>query len=602
MAFKFLKQKWQKVVAIILLSITALILLLALFINQYWSPILADKVKSVVATSSDGLYKADFSSAELHVLQGKIVIYNITLKPDTAIYRLKKSAHLAPNNLVELQVKKLVLTHIHPFRLYFKHKLDIGEIILSQPELKVSYQLNHTKDTVTKDHRTAWQKISKSLRSIHVGSILLSDVKFKYEDYSGIKLAVSELKEMNLSARDLLIDSATQADKTRLLYCRDILAELNNYKGKTASGLYSYAIRSVKLSTLKSQLNIEGLTVQPVKPGVFFGKSQADRFTLRLDSIQVNNFDFLNYHKYRLFTASSLVLNKGTIGIFTNPNRKPDNKTDKVITFPNVLIHTLNTALQIDTILVRQLNVVYSEYSVKSNQTGILTFNNTSGDIFNVTTKKDELLKNHISSTKLTTYFMNRGKLDVSFTFNLTDKDNSYSYKGHLGAMDLRVINQATMPLAMLKIKSGTVKRFDFDIQGNRYVTKGRVDFLYNKVDVNLLKADTIQDKLKKMTIASLFANVFILKHDNPDKAGDAPRSFFVTYQRPVTSPFFKTIWKTLLTGIKPIAGLDAKTQQATADRIKEHDTNKEKRKIKKAARKLRRAERKKKKEAKKLG
>ncbi len=292
MAFKLLKHKWHKVTVVVSLIFISLILILSLFVNAYWSPILAGKVKDVVLTSSDSLYTIDFSSAELHVLRGTIVFNNITLKPDTAVYNRKKKQHLAPNNLVELHIKRLTLWRIHPFTLYFHHKLEIGKIILNEPELNVSYQLNHTKDTVLKDNRTPWQKISKSLRSIHVGSIILGDVKFRYEDYSGHKLAISELKEMNLSATDLLIDSATQTDKSRLLYCRDIIAELNNYKGISPNGLYAYKFDHLRLSTQKSQLNIEGLTLKPANEGDFFTKSHRDKFKVVLDSLQLNNFDF----------------------------------------------------------------------------------------------------------------------------------------------------------------------------------------------------------------------------------------------------------------------------------------------------------------------
>jgi len=490
---------------------------------------------------------------------------------------------------------------MHPFKLYFQHKLEIGEIVLNNPELNISYQLNHTKDTIVKDHRTAWQKISKSLHSIHIGDIELGNVKFKYNDYSGNKLEVSELKELNLSARDLLIDSATQTDKKRLLYCRDIIGELNNYKGKTSSGLYSYAVKSLKLSTYKSQLNVEGFTLQPVKADLFFNKSQSDRFTLNLDSMQLNNFDFLNYHKYRMLTASSFVLNGGTIEVFGNPNKKPDSVTDKVITFPNVLIHTLNTALKLDTIRVHRLNVKYLEYNHKSNQTGTITFNNTSGQFLNVTTKKDELEKNNICAVKLTTYFMDAGKFDISFIFNLTDKDASFGYKGSLGPMNLQLVNKATMPLAMVKINSGTVKRFHFDIQGNRHVTRGPVKILYNNLQVTLLKPDTSDEWLKRMTIASLFTNVFIIKHDNPDDEKTPPRSFNVFYQRPITSPFFKTIWTTLLEGIKPDAGLNKKTLAAAISRIHEMAEDKLTRQQKKQKRIERREARRKRREERKL-
>jgi hypothetical protein len=534
------------------------------------------------------------------VLRGTIVFNNITLKPDTVVYNRKKKQHLAPNNLVELHIKRLTLSHIHPFTLYFHHRLDIGKVILNEPELNVSYQLNHTKDTVLKDNRTPWQKISKSLRSIHFGSILLGDVKFRYEDYSGNKLAISELKEMNLSATDLLIDSATQTDKSRLLYCKDIIAELNNYKGISPNGLYAYKFNHLKLSTQKSQLNIEGLILKPVNAKEFFTKSHRDKFTMNLDSLQLNNFDFLNYHKYRLLTASSLVLNNGTVQVFGNPNH-PVDKADKVKSFPNVGLFKIKMDIKIDTVLLRHINIFYSEYNSKSNKSGSVSFNNTSGHFLNITTNQAALQKNNISTIQLTTYFMNRGKLDLNFIFNLTDQNNSFRYKGHLGLMDLKTINTATMPLTMVKITSGTVKQMDFDIHANQAKANGRFTVLYNDLKVVLLKPDTVFDDLKRNTLESLYANLFILKHNNPDAVGKQPRSFYVNYNRTPETPFFKFIWQTLLSGIKPTIGLNEKEREATSALISELATNKQTHLIKKEQRIKRREARRQKRAEKKL-
>ncbi|WP_183564520.1 hypothetical protein [Mucilaginibacter sp. SP1R1] len=600
MKLTFLKHRWQKITFKFVLIPVAVILLLSFIVNVYWSPILANKVRDVVLTSSDSLYKVDFSDAELHILQGKIVIYNITLTPDTAVYNQKKKQHLAPNNLVELHVKRLILLHVHPYSLYFRHKLNISRVILNEPEVKISYQLNHTKDTVVKDHRTAWQKISKSLHSIHVGQIFLNDVKFKYQDYSGNKVAISELKEMNLNATDLLIDSATQTDRSRLLYCKDIVTELNNYTGRTTSGLYTYKIKYLKLSTLKSQLNVVGLSVDPAKTNIFFTKSQRDRFGLTIDSLQLNNFDFLSYHKYRSLTASSLLLNKGTISVFNNPNKVSNKTIDRIVSFPNVMIHKIGTDLIIDTVHIRHFNIEYSEFNTKSNKTGTVTFNNTSGHLYNITSNKAAIAKNNFTSAQLSTYFMNRGRLDVQFKFNLTDKDAAFTYKGALGTMALPVLNPAIMPLAMVKATSGTVKQLSFDIQANSKVFKGKVGFLYNDLKVNIFQADTANDRLKKRSLISIFANLFVIKHNNPDNAGQAPRSAVVVYPRPKDSPFFKTIWKTLLEGIKPCVGLDAKTQKATKDRIDQHKKNKQDHQTRKAERKKRKADRQREKDKKK--
>ncbi len=592
-------RKSHKRLGLAITILAAAVLILALIVNQYWSPILASEVKSTVLKSSDSLYNISFSDANLHILKGEIDIYNITLKPDTAVYNRRKKLHTAPNNLVELHVKRLILYHIHPFTLYFHHKLDIGQVMFDEPQIMVSYQLNHTKDTTTKDHRTTWQKMAKTLRSIHIGQISLGDLKFKYEDYSGHKLAISELKEMNVSATDLLIDSTTQADKSRLLYCKDIEAELNNYSGRSANGLYNYQIKSLRLSTQTSRLNIEGLDLSPVKPDVFFDKTYHDRFKVHLDSLQLNHFDFLSYHKYRIVHGTCLTLAYGDVNILSNPRQSPV-RSDRISSFPHFALRQLSADLTIDTINARHINITYTEFNKKSNKTGTIIFKNSEGHIVNVTTNKDSLQKNNRCTAKISSYFMNSGKLQALFTFNLTDADASYTYKGSLGPMDLRLVNQASMPLGLIKFHSGTLKQMDFDISANGRTARGKVNVLYNDLQVTVLKADTVNDRLKHMTIASLFANLMVLKHDNPDKDGEKPRTAYVNYIRPDSVSFFGSIWKTLLTGIKPCAGFDQKMQQSVKAEIAGLKQKKQDRIVKKAVRKQRRAERRAKRELKK--
>jgi len=592
-------KRWQKITLIVLGSLIALVLILAVFVNQYWSPILAKKVKSIVLKSSDSLYHVDFTDAKLHILRGEIDIYNLTLKPDTTVYNRRKANHFAPNNLVELHVKRLTISHMHPFKLYFDHVLDIGEVILKAPEIKVSYELNHTKDTAARDNRTTWQKLSKTLRSVHIGQIVLGDVKFKYEDYSGNKLAISELKEMNLGATDLLIDSATQTDRSRVLFCRDIDADLNNYTANTSNGLYTYSIKALHLSTQTSKLTLEGLDLQPIETSAFFEKSRKDRFDIHLDSLEVDRFDYITYHKYRIINASHLLLNKGSLNIFTNPNKKKPT-TDKVKTYPNFGLKELKADLNIDTIDARGVDITYTELNHKSGKAGTITFDHSSGRFLNVTNNPQALQKNNICMAALTSYFMNRGKVNVIFKFNLTDANVPFSYKGDVGPMDLRALNKGIMALGLVKINTGKLNRFEFDINADNQVAKGRVSLLYDSLKVTVLKPDTNNDRLKHAVIPTLFANIMVLKHDNPDKPGGVPRSFYVTYNRPKDYPFFKTIWHTLLTGIKPCVGLDEKMQKTVKDKIAQQSIKKQERELKKAARKQRRAERKQKKEAEK--
>ncbi|QKJ28275.1 hypothetical protein HQ865_00375 [Mucilaginibacter mali] len=602
MNLQFLKHRWQRITARIMIAIALIVLAAGLFINFYFSPILGRTVKSMVLSSSDSLYHVSFTDANVHIFQRKIVMYNIDLEPDTNVYNRLKKAGIGPNNLYHIHIKKLALTYIHPISLYFGRKLDIDEIVLSAPEFNLSYQLNHTKDTTTKDNRTLYERISKTLRSVHVGHIGLNDVKFKYEDYSGNKVAISELKEMNLSATDMLIDSLSMTDKSRFLYCRDITTELNNFSGTTRNGLYNYKMKLLKLSTRTSQINAEDIDLEAANPNQFFDKSKHDRFTMHIDSLQMNHFNYLSYYKYRRFSASSMILSGGRLGIFSRPQLPdPDQLlADRSASFPNAGIYRLKTDLNIDSVLLRRINIKYTELNVKSHKLGYVDFNNTTCRILNLTTNADALTKNKDCIISLQSYFMNKGKLYVDLKFDMADPNLGYSYKGHLDPINLQIVNPAAMTLAMVKINGGKLKSFDFNISGDKNAAHGRVTVLYNDLKVTLLKPDTIQKKLKHMTIESLFANAMIIKHNNPDTPGEAPRSYYVNYRRPPEYAFFKTIWKTLLTGIRASAGYGEQKEKEIKTQIAERKVKKEEHKIKKAERRERRAERKRVKEAKK--
>jgi len=588
MAVTLFKKRWHKITAITLLVFTVLVLVAAVIANRYWSPILAKRVKSELLKSTDSLYKVDFSKAELHILRGEIVIYDIKLSPDTAVYNLKKKQAQAPNTLYELRVKRLVVSHIHPFTLYFKNKLNINRITLTSPELQLSSYPNQKKDTTVKDKRTLWQKLSKTLKLVHVGEIFLNDINFKYKNYTGEKPAVSELKEMNLKATDLLIDSATQADSTRLLYCKDITTMLYNYSGKSTNGLYTYKVKSVKLSTQTSTVSIVGLDLKPISPPMFFDESRADRFTLHLDSIELNKFDYLNYHQKQSFKTSSITVSNGSFSVYSNPNGLPQ-KTDRVVTFPHVGIKAIKAGFNIDTLILKHIDVYYNQFNKKSGQKGYIAFNNTNGKFLNITNNKDSLAKNNLAKASVSSYFMGRGKFDLTFIFNLTDAQNSYSYKGHLGPMDLSRINPATMPLSMVKITSGKVKSLDFDIRSTNKISTGKVTLLYNNLKINLLKTDTLQT-YKRKALASFFVNALIIKHDNPDDGQTVPRSANVVFHRPPNYPFFRTVWLTILSGIKPCAGVGEAKEKQAMKQMDEHEKKKLEKERKKAEKERKKA------------
>jgi hypothetical protein len=590
MAIKFLKKRWQKVLFNIAGVILLIICIIGVAVNFYFSPKMDQKLKTTILTSTDSLYSLDFSKANLHVLQGKIVINNLVLQPNMEVYNRRKKVNLAPNSLYQVKIRRLVINHVHPLMLYFKKKLDIGQLEITEPEIVVNYEQNRDQDTVIKDKKTPYQLISKVLKSIHIQSILLNDVKLKYVNHNGAKADSMEFKELNFTATDFLLDSVSQFNKSRFLFCDDVSAELKNYEGTSYDKRYAYHIKMIRFSTRSSELNISGMSFLPTEPaGRFFKSSNTDYYTIKLDSLRLDKFDFKTYSKYHKLFAANLTLNGGNLQLFSNPT-PGDTTTDRGATFPQLLLKKLNIDLKIDTIHVNKASVYYTELNKKSGQSGTVAFVNTSGDIFNVTNNKAALQKNGTATARLQTWFMNTSRLDVDFSFKLDDENTPFSYKGVLNDFELKKANPITIPLAMVKIASGKVKKMEFAYQADRQKAQGKLSVLYNDLRIALLKRDS-SDHLKKMSIMSLFANALVIKRDNP-AGNEMPRVANVTMLRMPRWSIFTYMWKTLLIGLKECAGYDTQTEQTVKQKLGEFKQNKLSRATRKAERQQRRAER----------
>lgn len=578
MALQFLKHKWQRVTLMVLGAIALLVIAGVLFIDTLVAPKLEVKLKTELAKSTDSLYHISFGEIDLHILRGKVTIKDLKLTADTSVYKQLKKKGKAPNSIYNLRINTFDVSGVAFFKLYFNKKLDIGQITITKPELQSNQYIDKPKKPTKKDDSTLYQKIKKDLKMVRVGSIRITDANYKMSNYTQVKATHSELKKVNFDATDLLIDSATQTDATRTFYCRDITLATSNYAGKSADGLYTYKVRSLKLSTQHSRLSLGGVELQPVAAAVFFKRSKSDRFTLRLDSVTLHDFDYMRYQQEQSLEASRVEIAKGMFEVHSNYNGLLPT-TDRLVTFPHWAIkNAVKAELNIDTLDMKRFDMTYKQLNKDAMKTGAVIFKNITARFTNLTNKKELIAKNNICTASLTSWFMGVGRFDITFRFNLADPNYSYSYKGHLAPMDMAAANPALMPLSLVKIASGRVKSLDFAVQSTQKTSTGKVTLLYNNLNVDVLRAD-----YTKKSFLSTLVNSFIIKHDNPDDGSTTPRSANVVFVRPANYPFFRTVWLTILKGIKGCAGIGEAEEKKLAQQSKEENEKAQEKLLKQA-------------------
>lgn len=584
MKFKKLAgNKWFKRLGLPILVLLLVLFVFGLVLNIYFSPVLSKQLKSTVFKLSNGLYQIDFANSSLHVLPGFIVIDHLTLKPNLTVFDRLKKAGTAPNNLYTLSVDQIVLKQMHPYALYFEKRLDVKAIELTNPTIKIIYRELHNHDLPDSGKKTFYQRIAGSLKSVHIGQLLLTNIDLLYQEEINNQKKVTRLKEVDVTGTDLLIDPSSQNDKSRFNFFKDITAVFHHYHGVTANNLYQYRASSVIFSSAKASVKIADAVFMPQKSATGNEALARRNFNLTTDSVVINQFDYHAFISYQKFIAADVNIYGNKAEVFYN-GTFPKTPVDFSKSGLYALLKNVHRSVNIKNVHVYDLDVIYTEINAKTKLKGAINFGKLSGTINNIVTGDDSLLQtNRKLTANFSTYLMGYGKLDLKLQFDPADTANILYYQGNLKSMNLVNLNPATKPLGLIQFTNGIVTSLNFDMQANAKKAVGKVTFLYHDLNVMLLKEDK-NSSLKKMSFISILANAFVLIRDNP-RFNDSARIAQVVYFRPENSSYLGLLWRSVYAGIKESIGLSAEIEQSLRQKAADYKQNKQERSLQKAQR-----------------
>ncbi len=561
---------WKWILSVFLI-VFILISGIAVYLNYYWKPILSKRIKEAIHNSTDGLYRIDFENIRVNFVTGRVNIKNIQFMPDTLVYEKMRSDSIAPRHIYKIGVNELILKRIQPWKVYFDGQLEMSSVEIDRPVLEVSFtDLKNSTDTLKDDNRTAYQRLSPYLNSIKIGDIIFRDADFKYIDHSSENGRVTSIKNLFIKVSDLLIDSASQSDRSRLYYTRDIYAELLGYRAITDDSNYTVQIQEFRASTAGGYARLKGLRLVPRYGEMDFStrfKFQKDRYTMGFEEIQLNKINYKLLNTERRLLAKALILKRGNFSIFLN-RALPDSIRNKGLNFPQLALKRFKLATRIDTVFLQDSRVDYSEYNPNSRRKGTVSFTRINGSISNLTNDSLSLTRNKYSDVKLTALLMDRGRFNVEMKFDLNARDGSFDFRGNAGRIEAGMFNAAIRPLSLIEIKSGFLEKMDFKGAGSIKGIKGSLTCFYNDLKISLLERSEETTWLKRRGIASIFANILIIKSENP-LAGEPVRKAGFSYVRPRHSSFFNMIWKGLSEALLETIGFDSATQREIKARLR---------------------------------
>jgi len=551
-----MKPFWKWIIAIVVTLI--LVLATALwYLGNHWRPLLNEKIHEMALRSSDSLYRVTYDDLDFNLVTGNASLRNFKLIPDTGVYRRLKEQKKAPDNVYKIAVARLEIENFHPKRIYTQRKLNIDRIVIESPIITVLNEHQPYHDTVAiKDKRSLYQKISEILNELTVGHVAFENVQVTYQNRNESVEKITRLKNVNINITDLRIDSTSQHDSLRFYNARNVDFQMDNYRIATGDSLYYLDVQGIHFTSAQRSIVLDGLKMTPRYSKIDFYKKvkQAkDRFDLTFDTIRIQRIDLFKLLRQQKLYAEKVALGQATVAIYNNKSY-PSIQETKIGKYPHQQLRKLAIPIKIDTLQLNNMLISYAEYNGKSGQTGKVTFNHTKGNFYHITNDSTALQRNRFLTAALESKFMNQGKLEIQFSFDLLDKLGAFTYRGTLSQMNARALNPVTKPLAMLEISSGYFSKLGFQVKANEYRADGRVDFYYKKLAVGVIVKEKDGSRAKS-DVASVLTNKFIINDSNPD-ANEHFHPGPIHYRRPLTASFFNFLWKSLFEGVKASAGV----------------------------------------------
>jgi hypothetical protein len=365
-----------------------------------------------------------------------------------------------------------------------------------------------------------------------------------------------QFQNISITLVDVQVDSAGNADITRLLFAKEIDMNCEKLAWSSPNKLYNYSADSISLSSLSRDLRIKNFRIDPTLNEAAFVNAlptQDDRFDFSINNIRIRNIDLPELFNEKI-VADSMLIHSASFKIYRDL-AIPRDKKNRVGSYPHQVIAKIPVPFHVGKLILSGGFLEYKERSLITRQSGKVQFYNIYAAINNFTNDKKAIAENNIMTVNVSSRFLNKTPLKVTWSFHLLHPKGRFDVKGTLGAINAEELNPLTEPMGPARIKEGNINRLEFDLRGHDYGMDGNVKFLYDNLKVTILEKDKDSKELDEKALLSFAANIMI-KNSNP-KRNEKIRVIQLHNDRDINRSIFHLTWKTLFKGVKESAGIN---------------------------------------------
>ncbi len=463
---------------IILIVLIATLLILA---GVYTDRIIDPYVRSLLEQNKPMNHRIEYKKIKVNLFRQLIKIKDVRMSP---VPELNKDENI----WMEVTVSTIRLTKFDIRKVLFDKALSIGDIDILQPEVIVHLPLNPPEEIIDSVQGDRAERAKKqALKSISLERFLISGGSFKLIQ-NNVILASSPAISFIAEHINLIKNNADEPigytyDKMKLALSDIIL--------HSESGLYDMSVDGFAANKEDSTIMLHGFRVIPkYDKKEFSGKLQfqTDRFDLVIGKIELAGIGIEQLIKGEPLRISAIRLDSLDADIYRDKNVAFN--INRFPPFYNESFMKIGLPLYIDTVMVSNSKILYNELAEGRQTAGEILLDNFNLSSYGLTNQLSDSTRIHEMRFFINAKVMSEGPMNVELVLPLEGNMHDFEITGSVGAMKLSPLNGMVEPSMNMNFKEGKLNRMTFYFSANDYSSKGWMEFLYQDLDVILLKKD----------------------------------------------------------------------------------------------------------------
>lgn len=258
---------------------------------------------------------------------------------------------------------------------------------------------------------------------------------------------------------------------------------------------------------------------------------EKDWIALKVDQIKFKDLAWKEVDDSLRINSPQAYIERANLQIYRNKLVTEDTRTKPMY---SQMLRELGISLQLDSVVVKNSQIVYQEKVLESRPPAEISFQNVHAGIKDLTNFKSA--NGEFPKTRITAgaEFMGNSRLTLNWDFDVSNTMDEFHVWGTLASIKAEAMNPF-LKHAMNVETEGLIETLSYNFYGNRNQAKGDMQMGYRNFKVNILK----DGEEERKSFLSRLANL-IIKNDaiNEDVKQES-----IETQRDKTKSFWNFLW-----------------------------------------------------------